>query len=427
MDVEREAEAARDRDLLQTCFDRAVTACRPSEILAPHLPARPPGRTVAIGAGKAAASMAAALERHWPGPLDGMVVTRHGHGQRCKRLRVVEAGHPNPDEAGQRVAAEMLSLIGGLCERDLVLCLLSGGGSSLLMLPPPGVSLGAVKAVNSALLASGAPIEDMNRVRSVVSRLGGGRLCMAAWPARMVTLAISDVPGDTPTTIASGPTVAPESDAMIARGILKRYDVAVPADLDRFLASSEAAMPAPGHPAFSASAYRLIASGRTALEAAATHARSLGLEPFLLGDAVEGEAREVGRAMAGIAKAVQSGTSSFRRPCLLLSGGETSVTVRGKGRGGRNAEFLLGFALAIEGSSGITAIACDTDGIDGSEDNAGAIADGATVRKARELGLDPRARLASNDAYSVFEATGELVVTGPTLTNVNDFRAILVR
>lgn len=414
------------RGFLRACFDRAVSACRPDDILAAHLPPPPAGRTVVVGAGKAAASMAAALEKHWPGPLSGMVVTRHGHGTPCRTIRVVEAGHPNPDAAGEQAAREMLALLDGLTDRDLVLCLLSGGGSSLLMLPPPGVALAEVTAVNTALLKSGAPIEDINRVRAVLSRLGGGRLSVAAWPAPVVTLAISDVPGDAPATIASGPTVAPASDAATARMVLTRYAIAPPASIAAFLASADAAMPDSGHPAFAAGSYRMMATGLSALEAAAAHARACGVEPLMLGDAIEGEAREVGTVMAGIATAARRGATSLARPCLILSGGETSVSVRGGGKGGRNAEFLLGFALGIAGVDGIAAIACDTDGIDGSEDNAGAVADGQSAARARAAGLDPRDRLADNDAHTVFAALDDLVVTGPTLTNVNDFRAILV-
>jgi glycerate 2-kinase len=379
-----------------------------------------------IGAGKAAASMAAALEKLWTGPLDGMVVTRHGHGEECERIRVIEAGHPNPDEAGVRAAGEMLQLVQGLGPEDLVLCLLSGGGSSLLMLPPPSVTLADVKAVNSALLRSGAPIHDLNRVRSVVSQLSGGRLAVEAWPAPVVTLAISDVPGDDPATIASGPTVAPTSSPAMARHVLERYGVSVPPNLAAFLASRDAQPPSPQHPAFAAGTFRLIASGSSALVAASKVAEDAGIEALILGDAIEGEAREVGKVLAGIARSIRQGNATIQRPCLLLSGGETSVTVTSPGRGGRNTEFLLAFALAIDGLDGIAAIACDTDGIDGSEDNAGAIADGTTVERARAVGIDARERLASNDAYTVFDALGDLVVTGPTLTNVNDFRAALI-
>jgi hydroxypyruvate reductase len=414
------------RQLLLDCFHRAVKACRPADIMASSLPAEPAGRTVVIGAGKAAASMAAALERLWTGPLDGMVVTRHGHGAECERIRVVEAGHPNPDEAGERAAGDMLRLVEGLGPQDLVLCLLSGGGSSLLMLPPPGVTLAEVKAVNAALLRSGAPIHDMNRVRSVVSQLGGGRLAVHAWPAPVVTLAISDVPGDDPATIASGPTVAPTSSPAMARQVLERYGVAVPPSLATYLASPEAQPPSSRHPAFAAGAFRLIASGSSALGAAAKLAEDAGIGTLILGDAIEGEAREVGKVLAGIARSVRQDHTTVRRPCLVLSGGETSVTVATPGRGGRNTEFLLSFALAIDGLDGIAAIACDTDGIDGSEDNAGALADGTTVERARAAGMDARERLARNDAYTVFQALGDLVVTGPTLTNVNDFRAVLI-
>jgi hydroxypyruvate reductase len=414
------------QQLLLDCFHQAVKACRPADIMASSLPAQPAGRTVVIGAGKAAASMAAALEKLWTGPLDGMIVTRHGHGEKCERIRVVEAGHPNPDEAGERAAGEMLRLVQGLRPEDLVLCLLSGGGSSLLMLPPPGVSLAEVKAVNSALLRSGAPIHDMNRVRSVISQMAGGRLAVQAWPAPVITLAISDVPGDDPATIASGPTVAPTSSPAMALQVLERYGVTAPASVSAYLASQEAQPPSREHPAFAAGAFRLIASGSSALMAAAKVAEDAGIETLILGDAIEGEAREVGKVLAGIARSIRQGKTTVRRPCLVLSGGETSVTVVAPGRGGRNTEFLLSFALSIEGLDGIAAVACDTDGIDGSEDNAGALADGATVERARAAGIDARERLARNDAYTVFEALGDLVVTGPTLTNVNDFRAFLI-
>lgn len=414
------------REFLRECFDRAVSSCLPDRILPAHLPPPPAGRTVVVGAGKAAASMAAAVERCWPGPLEGMVVTRHGHGLPSGRIRVVEAGHPNPDAAGEKAAAELLRLVQGLGPDDLVLCLLSGGGSSLTMLPPEGVRLDEVKAVNTALLRCGASIEDMNRVRSVLSRLAGGRLAVAAWPAPVVTLAISDVPGDDPATIASGPTVPPASDPRLARDVLSRYAIPVPDAVASFLADGRAEPPPAGHPAFGTGGFRLMASGASALAEAAAAAKETGIEPLVLGDAIEGEARVIGKAMAGIARSVRQGASSAGRPCLLLSGGETSVTVSGQGRGGRNAEFLLSLALGVEGVQGITAIACDTDGIDGSEDNAGALCDGETAARARAAGIDPRERLAYNDAYTVFEALGDLVVTGPTLTNVNDFRAVLI-
>jgi hydroxypyruvate reductase len=414
------------QQLLLDCFHRAVQACRPADIMASFLPAPPAGRTIVIGAGKAAASMAAALENLWNGPLDGMVVTRHGHGAECERIRVIEAGHPNPDDAGERAAGEMLRLVQGLGPDDLVLCLLSGGGSSLLMLPPPGVTLAEVKTVNSALLRSGAPIHDMNRVRSIVSQLAGGRLAVQAWPAPVVTLAISDVPGDDPATIASGPTVAPTSSPAMALRVLERYGVEIPLSLSAYLNSEEAQPSSPQHPAFAAGDFRLIASGSSALMAAAKVAEDAGIETLILGDAIEGEAREVGKVLAGIARSIHQGHTTIRCPCLMLSGGETSVTVTAQGRGGRNTEFLLSFALAIDGLDGIAAIACDTDGIDGSEDNAGALADGTTVERARAAGQDARERLARNDAYTVFDTLGDLVVTGPTLTNVNDFRAILI-
>ncbi|WP_457092831.1 glycerate kinase type-2 family protein [Microvirga sp. P5_D2] len=414
------------RQLLLDCFQRAIQACRPADIMASFLPAPPAGRTIVVGAGKAAASMAAALEKLWTGPLEGMVVTRHGHGAECERIRVIEAGHPNPDEAGERAAREMLRLVQGLGPDDLVLCLLSGGGSSLLMLPPSGVTLAEMKAVNSALLRSGAPIHDMNRVRSVVSQIGGGRLAIQAWPAPVVTLAISDVPGDDPATIASGPTLAPTSSPAMALQVLDRYGVEIPPSLSAYLNAEEAQPPSPQHRAFATADFRLMASGTSALMAAAKAAEEAGIRTLVLGDSIEGEAREVGKVLAGVARSVRLDQTTIGRPCLLLSGGETSVSVTAQGRGGRNTEFLLSFALAVDGLDGIAAIACDTDGIDGSEDNAGAFADGTTVERIHAAGVDARERLAGNDAYSAFEAVGDLVVTGPTLTNVNDFRAVLI-
>lgn len=394
--------------------------------MAAFLPAPPKGRTIVVGAGKAAASMALAFERAWTGPFGGMVVTRHGHGAPCRRIRVVEAGHPNPDEAGEKAAAEMLRSVSELTPDDLVICLLSGGGSSLLMLPSGGVTLADARSVNNALLRSGASIHEMNQVRSVVSRLGGGRLAVAAWPAPVVTLAISDVAGDDPATIASGPTSRPASSPDVALGVLRRYGVSAPANLSAFLASPAAEPPPRDHPAFAAARYRLVASGASALAAATKAVDGTGIAPILLGDMIEGEAREVGQAFAGLARAVKTGGATIKPPCLILSGGETSVTVAAAGRGGRNTEFLLAFALGIEGVEGITALACDTDGIDGSEDNAGAVADGTTAGRARAAGINPRERLAGNDAHAVFSALGDLVTTGPTLTNVNDFRAILI-
>lgn len=373
------------RTLLRALFDAAVAAADPAQCLPPFLPPPPRGRTLVVGAGKAAAAMARAVETHWPAALEGFVVTRYGFGLPCERIEVVEAAHPVPDDASVAAARRALALVSGLTEDDLLLALISGGGSALMTLPAPGITLAQKQARTRELLRSGAAIREINAERKRMSAIKGGRLAAAAMPAHVVTLAISDVPGDDPADIASGPTV-----------------------------------PAPGDPAAARCDTRVIASARTSLEAAARAARAAGIEPVILGDAVEGEACEVARTMAALARERDA-------PCVLLSGGETTVTVRGNGRGGRNTEFLLALAMALDGTANISAIACDTDGIDGTEDNAGALVTADTLVRARSMGLDPQAFLADNNAYEFFAALGDLVVTGPTRTNVNDFRAILIR
>ena len=414
------------RHFLTDLFLTAIDAASPAKRLAAFLPPRPKGRTIIVGAGKAAASMAAAVEAAWDGPLEGLVVTRYGHGAATCRIEVVEAAHPVPDAAGEAAALRILEQVKGLTADDLVLCLISGGGSALLAAPAPGISSADKQAINRALLRSGAGISEMNCVRKHLSAIKGGRLAIAADPAPVVTLILSDVPGDDPSVIASGPTVADPSTSAEALAVLQRHGIdAPPAVLDHLRAASSET-PKPGHPRFAQVVNRLIATPQMSLEAAAEQARSLGVTPICLGDAIEGEAREVGKAMAGIAQSVVRHGQPLRAPCVLLSGGETTVTVRGKGRGGRNAEFLLGFALAINETAGVFAIAGDTDGIDGSETNAGAYLAPDTLARARSLGLKPAERLADNDAYTVFEKVDGLVATGPTLTNVNDFRAILI-
>ena len=411
---------------LRSLFEAAVAAADPARCVPPHLPAPPKGRTVVIGAGKAAASMAQAVEAHWPGELSGLVVTRYGHGLPCERIEVVEAAHPVPDEAGRAAAARMLAVLAGLTSDDLVLALMSGGGSALLALPLEGVTLADKQQINRALLKSGAGIREINCVRKHLSAVKGGRLAAAAYPARVVTLLISDVPGDDPAVIASGPTVADPTTCADALAVLEKYALAVPPTVRMLLESGAAETPKTGDLFLAHGQTRLIATAQDALAAAAEAARAAGAMPLILGDAIEGEAREAAKVMAGIALSCRLHGVPARPPCVLLSGGETTVTVRGRGRGGRNAEFLLALAVALDGHAGIHALACDTDGIDGTEDNAGVIVSPDTLARAQALGLDARARLADNDAYGFFAALGDLVVTGPTRTNVNDFRAILV-
>ena len=418
-----------ERALLMGLFQAAVEAAAPALCVPPHLPSPPPGRTVVIGAGKAAAAMAQAVETHWPAgrPLSGLVVTRYGHGVGpLGRIEVVEASHPVPDEAGQAAAGRMLRLVQGLGPEDLVLCLISGGGSALLAAPAPGVSLADKQAVNRALLRSGAGIGAMNCVRKHLSAIKGGRLAAAAAPARLVTLVISDVPGDDPSVIASGPTVPDPTTLAEARSVLARYGIEPPPAVAAWLQDPAAETPKPGDPAFARTRTVMIATPQDALDAAAAVARAAGVTPLILGNAIEGEAAEVARVMAGIARQCAFHGQPAAPPCVLISGGETTVTVRGQGRGGRNAEFLLGLALALDSHPDIHAIACDTDGIDGTEDNAGALLAPDSLARAAALGLDARTRLADNDGYGLFAALGDLVMTGPTRTNVNDFRAVLI-
>ncbi len=415
-----------ERAFLQSLFKAAIAAADPAKVVPPRLPAPPKGRTIVLGAGKASAAMAKAVEDHWSGPLSGIVVTRYGHGVPCKTIEIVEAAHPVPDERGRDAAERILKLAATAGPDDLVLCLISGGGSALLALPAEGITLADKQAVNRALLASGADIGEMNAVRKHLSAIKGGRLAAAVWPARMVSLLISDVPGDDPSVIASGPTVADPSTYADARTILARYGITPPDAVAARLHAAADETPKPGDERLSRAATTIVASPLASLEAAAEVARAAGVTPLILGDALEGEAREVGRVMAGIASAVRLHGEPLKAPAVLLSGGETTVTVREKGKGGRNTEFLAGLAVALNGAPGTFALAGDTDGIDGSEDNAGAIVTPDTLARARKAGLDARASLAANDAWTFFSGLGDLVVTGPTLTNVNDFRAVLI-
>jgi glycerate 2-kinase len=411
---------------LSSMFSAAVAAADPSVITPRHLPARPKGRLVVLGAGKAAASMAKAVEDHWSGAIEGLVVTRYGHAVACRHIEVVEANHPTPDEAGQMAAARILDMAKALGPDDLALCLISGGGSALLSLPAPGLTLADKQAINGALLRSGAPIGEMNAVRKHLSAIKGGRLAAAAYPAKMLTLIISDVPGDDPAVVASGPTVADPTTFAQARDILRRRGIEEPHAVIAHLERAEDESPKPGDPRLANNVVHVIAAARMSLDAAAEIARAHGVEPIILGDAIEGEAREVGAEQARLALAIARGETAHKRPCTLLSGGETTVTVVQKGRGGRNSEYLLGLALALNGAPGVYALAADTDGIDGSEANAGAFVTPDTLARARSKGLDPQALLAANDSYALFDALGDFVTTGPTLTNVNDFRAILI-
>jgi len=421
--------------LLRSLFDAALAAADPARAIAPYLPTPVAGRTVVVGAGKASAAMAHAFEVQWPGKLEGLVVTRHGHAAICDRIEIVEASHPVPDAAGQQAAQRILELAKRLGPDDQLVCLISGGGSALLALPAPGLTLADKQAVTRALLRSGATIGEINTVRKHLSAIKGGRLAAAAAPARVVTLAISDVPGDDPAVIASGPTVPDPTSFADARDVLAKYRITEPAAVIAHLVAAEEETPKPTDPTFANARYQMIASPQQALAAAADAALAANVTPIVLSDRIEGEARDVAAVHAAIALQLRAGHFRIGRdivslPAVLLSGGETTVTVSGGGRGGRNSEFLLAFAGALatgaDNASGIAAIACDTDGIDGTEDNAGAIVYPDSVARAEACGISVKEALARNDGYGFFAAIGDLVVTGPTLTNVNDFRAVLV-
>lgn len=416
----------RPEALLRDLFDAAVRAASPAVCLPPVLPDPPSGRTVVLGAGKAAAAMARVVERAWSGPLDGLVVTRYGHAVPTDRIEVVEAGHPLPDGAGLEAARRMLEWAEHLSGDDLALCLISGGGSSLLALPPPSVDLSVKRALTDRLLRSGATIGDINCVRKHLSAIKGGRLARACHPAAVVTVAISDVVGDDPAVIASGPTVGDASTSEEALQILDRFKITPPDTVRAFLRSDESETPDGTETSFARDRFSVAANCAVAIEAAGRCARERGLDVLMLGDRIEGEARAVAESMAALARRIRRERSPVAPPCIVLSGGETTVTVRGSGRGGPNTEFQLALALALNGEPGVWSLAADTDGIDGGGDNAGAIAGPQTIPMARAAGLDPDAALADNDAYRVFAGIGNLVMTGPTRTNVNDFRAMLI-
>ena len=407
-------------------FDAAVAAAQPALCLPPHLPPPPKGRTIVIGAGKASAAMARALEDHWAGPLEGLVVTRYGYEVPCARIEIVQAAHPVPDAAGIEAAERIRQLVTGLTADDLVIALISGGGSSLLVAPGEGLTLADKQAVNTALLHSGASISEMNCVRRHLSSLKGGRLAAQCHPAQVWTLLISDVPGDDPIDIASGPTVADPTTCADALAIVARYRITVPPAVRHLLESGAGETIKPGDPRLAAIQTRMITAPQIALEAAAQVARDAGITPYILGDSLEGEARDLGKAMAGITRQVALHGQPFKTPCVLLSGGEATVTLRGTGRGGRNVEFLLSLGVALNGLPGVYALAGDTDGVDGAEEIAGALLTPDTLARAWALGTNPRSSLDNNDGHGFFQALGDAVVTGPTLTNVNDFRAILI-
>jgi hydroxypyruvate reductase len=415
-----------DRAFLTDLFQAAVAAADPARALAAYLPDRPRGRTVVIGAGKGAAQLAAAFEGLWDGPLEGVVVTRYGYGCPTRTIRVLEAAHPVPDAAGLAASEALFQAVCGLTTDDLVVALVCGGGSALLPSPPGDLTLEDEAALNRALLASGAPISVMNAIRKQVSGIKGGRLAAACHPASVVSLVVSDVPGDDPAQVASGPTVPDRVTRAEARQLVASWQINLPPRVAHWLAGEHGAAPDPRDPVFRRNEVKVIASARLSLEAAAARAEALGVPAVILSDAIEGEARDVGRVHAAIAREVAARGRPFASPVVILSGGETTVTLCGKGKGGRNSEFLLAMALAAEGVP-FAALAADTDGIDGSEDNAGAFATGETATLLRTRGHDPAVFLSGNDAYSAFAALGDLFIPGPTGTNVNDFRAILIR
>lgn len=413
-------------DFLTNLFKTAVDAAHPRTTLAQHLPQDRSGKAIVIGAGKGAAAMAQAFEQAWQGPVSGIVVTRYQHGADCKHIKVVEASHPVPDDAGQRAAEEILQLVNGLSENDQVFFLISGGGSSLLSLPAPTITLEQKKAINKALLKSGAAIDEMNCVRKHLSAIKGGRLALACQPAKLYTYAISDVPGDSPSVIASGPTVADPTTSQQALNILKNYQIDIPENVEAWLNNPDSETAKEADLPIDTTHYQLIATPKDSLLAAQKFASENGIEPLVLGDCIEGEAREVAKVMAGIARFVKETDQPIKKPCVILSGGETTVTVKGNGRGGRNAEFLMSLACELKHEPQIYALAADTDGIDGTEDNAGAIMGPETAASAEQLEIDMEAMLNNNDGYGFFEKLNALIITGPTRTNVNDFRAILI-
>jgi len=414
------------RVLLRQMFDAAIEAAQPSHCVPPYLPSAPKGRLIVLGAGKASAAMARVVEDHWKGEISGLVVTRYGYAVPCSKIEIVEAAHPVPDAAGLAAAQRIRDIAVSAGRDDTVLCLISGGGSSLLALPAEGLTLEDKQAVNRALLKSGATISEMNCVRRHLSGIKGGRLAALCHPAKVVSLLISDVPGDVPADIASGPTVADVTTCDDALAIVKRYDIDLPLAVRATLESGRGETVKPDDPRIMGVETRLIATPQMAMEAAAQVARAAGMPVHILGDSIEGEARDVGTALAGLVKQIVKRGQPFKTPCVLLSGGETTVTVRGSGRGGRNVEFLLSLGVALDGLNGVWALAGDTDGVDGIEEIAGAILTPDTLTRAWSAGIRPKESLSNNDGHGFFGVLGDSVVTGPTLTNVNDFRAVMI-
>lgn len=415
-----------DKRFLTELFHSAVATADPQKALGAHLPIPPRGRTVVIGAGKGVAQLASAFEKLWDAPVEGVVVTRYGYAIPCDHIKVMEAAHPVPDAAGLEASKALFEAVRGLTKDDLVVALICGGGSALLPAPPGALTLEEEAAMNKALLASGAPISVMNAIRKQVSAIKGGRLAAACYPARLVTLVVSDIPGDDPAQVASGPTIPDAMDRQSARNLARVWNIGLPERIEAWLAGDQGLAPKPEDAVFAGNEVRVIASARLSLEAAAGRAEAMGVPAVILSDAMEGEARDVARVHAAMAREIAARNRPFTRPVVMLSGGETTVTIKGTGRGGRNTEFLLSLALAAEGVP-FAALAADTDGIDGSEDNAGAFADGHSMQRLREMGMDPFSLLARNDAWSAFNQLGDLFIPGPTGTNVNDFRAILIR
>lgn len=415
---------------LTSLFDAAVSAAQPEVTIGDFLPAKPKGRVILIGAGKASSQMARAFEKAWlsrhGGEIEGVIVTRYGYACKCEHVEVLEAAHPVPDEAGLAGAKRLMEYVSDLTEDDLVVALISGGGSALLPSPPNGMTLADEIAVNEELLASGAPISAMNTVRKAVSTIKGGRLALAAYPAKVVSLLVSDIPGDHAQYIASGPTVADLGTRHDALSIIEQYKMSLPEAVIKHINSDAADAPLPTDAKLINAEHHIFASAAKSLEVAADLAQQGGIETYILSDAIEGEARDAALTQAAIAKEILHKDRPFKKPVLLLSGGETTVTLKGNGKGGRNSEFLLSFAIAIEGEKGIHVLSADTDGIDGSEDNAGAFVNGRTAEQMRQVGIDPVAYLQNNDAWSAFHKIDGLFIPGPTGTNVNDFRAILI-
>ncbi len=416
---------ADERHFLKSLFDEAVAAAQAENLIPGRMPPLPKGRTVVIGGGKAAAAMARAVEHNWSGELSGLVITPYGHSVVCDQIDVIEAAHPVPDAVGSDAAKRILAIVADLSADDLVLCLLSGGGSALLPIPAEGISFQDKQSITGELLKCGANIAEINCVRRHLSAIKGGRLAAACAPAQIVTLAISDVPGNDVSAIASGPTVPDATSSRMALDILRQYEVAVPENVMQHLNSPAAETPKPGDPVFDSTEFHILATSDDAMNAAAELAREFDIEPLVLGD-LQGDASELARSQAALARKIANGTGPVQPPCVLISGGETTVQVRGQGRGGRNSEYALALALALDGRPGIFAIACDTDGIDGTGDNAGCYVTPDTLQRAHQQSLDANSLLGDNDSYRYFSEIADLVVTGPTRTNVNDFRAILI-